>query len=790
MGQVTARTVRVSAAAFLVASVATATTSAQEASFQGLGALPNDVGFFDSKAHGISDDGAFIVGESYDEGWVGFIWHEDTGMTLLPDIPGASIHARAFACADGGSIVVGYGNRDGGNINDAIRWVSGAPVSLGLPLGPNPNDDGEANAVSPDGLVIVGQYGVGGGLDLPYRWVNGTVTCLGSLRTDGLVHGVAEGLTPDGLIIVGSARNDDGFNQAFRWEDGVMSALPSGGSPSVAHDVSDDGSIVVGWATTGIARWTNGAYENLGYSGRGRAVSGNGAVMVGNLWTGTQAAMIWDASNGVRDLQEVLETEHGLVLTGWTLFDAWDISADGTVIVGYGFNPDGNYEAWRAVVPRVIDTDTDGDGLLDDWEVNGIPYLDGGGVQQRYLLDLNDDQVSDADPMHKDLFVEVDSMFATVVNPAAMTLVKQAFAASPVTNPDGMTGVTLHIEIDDGALPFQQVWPVTGWFPTGFDAMKVNYFGTALERVNPNAVPLLEAKQKAFRYSIYCFKTTSGVLGTARGYHANDFVVAYGQLNDLTIPAADSLVEASTFMHELGHCLNLRHGGGDHTNRKPNYLSVMNYTHSKPYRWLGASFRLDYSRGTLLPLDESNLDETLGFTDTSGYNTGRKAAYHAVDCDIMAPCANLVVETTPYRSRIINAGGIDLNGDGSIEVGVCADLNYQGSTATNDNAPSPCQVQHDYNDWANLVYALAPVVPLARQGGETLEELSGDLIQEINDSLPAICTGDLDESGGVGIEDFLGVLSGWGTMNGDVTFDGNTGIDDFLLVLGNWGACP
>ena len=30
-------------------------------------------------------------------------------------------------------------------------------------------------------------------------------------------------------------------------------------------------------------------------------------------------------------------------------------------------------------------------------------------------------------------------------------------------------------------------------------------------------------------------------------------------------------------MHELGHNLGLRHGGGDNTNRKPNFLSVMNY---------------------------------------------------------------------------------------------------------------------------------------------------------------------------------------------------------------------
>lgn len=31
-------------------------------------------------------------------------------------------------------------------------------------------------------------------------------------------------------------------------------------------------------------------------------------------------------------------------------------------------------------------------------------------------------------------------------------------------------------------------------------------------------------------------------------------------------------------MHELGHTLNLKHGGIDHINCKPNYLSIMSYT--------------------------------------------------------------------------------------------------------------------------------------------------------------------------------------------------------------------
>jgi len=54
---------------------------------------------------------------------------------------------------------------------------------------------------------------------------------------------------------------------------------------------------------------------------------------------GGSRAIIWDEANGVRDLRELLEADLGLDLTGWTLEESRDVSADGTVIVGIGTNP-------------------------------------------------------------------------------------------------------------------------------------------------------------------------------------------------------------------------------------------------------------------------------------------------------------------------------------------------------------------------------------------------------------------------------------------------------------------
>jgi len=76
-------------------------------------------------------------------------------------------------------------------------------------------------------------------------------------------------------------------------------------------------------------------------------------------------------------------------------------------------------------------------------------------------------------------------------------------------------------------------------------------------------------------------------------------------------------------MHELGHTLGLRHGGGDAVPFKPNYLSVMNYSFqfSGVLSANGTQRMIDYSRAKLDTLDEFNLDENVGITDPDGHLT-------------------------------------------------------------------------------------------------------------------------------------------------------------------------
>ncbi|MCL4554607.1 MAG: hypothetical protein M1565_05685, partial [Actinobacteria bacterium] len=71
--------------------------------------------------------------------------------------------------------------------------------------------------------------------------------------------------------------------------------------------------------------------------------------------------------------------------------------------------------------------------------------------------------------------------------------------------------------------------------------------------------------------------------------------------------------QSGTLMHELGHNLDLKHGGGDHTGYKPNFLSIMNYFFQMT--GIPPSNSLDSSDSVLASVDENSLDEFLGIQD-------------------------------------------------------------------------------------------------------------------------------------------------------------------------------
>jgi len=328
-----------------------------QASFQGIGDLPG--GFFQSNGTGgVSADGMVVVGSSRStNGTEAFRW-ENGVMTPLGDLPGGQFVSSSNDASVDGSVVVGTGNSADGI--QAFRWTAGGGM-VGLGDLPGSSFRSLANGVSADGSVVVGESNSPNGTEA-FRWENGVMTGLGNLPGGG-TNSIAYDVSADGSIVVGSSESTNGW-EAFRWENNVMTGLgdlPGGVFFSSAFGVSADGSIVVGQGSSDNGaeafRWENDVMTPLGdlpggiFSSIAYDVSADGSVIVG--WSdganGTEA-FIWTESAGMRSVKQVLESDYGLDLTGWTLIQARGISDDGTVIAGNGTNPNGDTEAWRAVL--------------------------------------------------------------------------------------------------------------------------------------------------------------------------------------------------------------------------------------------------------------------------------------------------------------------------------------------------------------------------------------------------------------------------------------------------------
>ena len=190
----------------------------------------------------------------------------------------------------------------------------------------------------------------------------------GGMLAFGTPLALPRDVSASGEVIVGDGVNGSNL-EAFRYDPVgglVLLGHLMGHSRSDANAVSADGSTVVGQSSVGSTpweafRWTEaGGIEGLGNLNSGAfggsealGVSGDGSLVVGTGPSDTgSTAFIWDEEHGMRAIAQLLVDELGLDLTGWKLTRATDISADGSVIVGWGANPNGESESWIAVIPE------------------------------------------------------------------------------------------------------------------------------------------------------------------------------------------------------------------------------------------------------------------------------------------------------------------------------------------------------------------------------------------------------------------------------------------------------
>ncbi|MHC4976443.1 MAG: hypothetical protein ACYTF7_07535 [Planctomycetota bacterium] len=421
--------------------------------------------------------------------------------------------------------------------------------------------------------------------------------------------------------------------------------------------------------------------------------------------------------------------------------------------------------------------DRDQDGLLDAWEEDEGIDIDGDNVVDIPLMG--------ADPDHKDLFIEWDDVSGYGPPSGSLNDVIAAFAdapASSVDNPDGLKGINIHF-VDGGDTDGDTSTWDDDW--TRFNTFKDSFFGLPAERALPNWSDYKDARLKSHRYVAFANKNTnSGKSGIAE-LPGDDCIVYVGAFN-LSQPAATLRRKiASTTMHELGHTLNLRHGGGTNTNYKPNYISIMNYAFQLGPKWMVdlGGWKMDYSRDVLNSLNEASLNEANGLGASGSHYTGRITYWN--NSPVTDPAG--IIQTA---QALVLDSSIDWNANNSPDAGVRADVNHLNSNWSD----SPDQILEGHDDWSNLWYRLSGAASFGAGASGAGSEVSPEIdvleILAVGDAA-APCDSDFNIDGNTNGADLGLLLAAWGTSTPlyDLNDDGNVDGADLGLLLSGWGAC-
>ncbi len=273
----------------------------------------------------------------------------------MGDLPGGGKISIAKDVSNNGSVIVGEGiGVNTANGPEAFIWTAEGEMQRLTQILPPTTINSAAKAVSSDGQVIVGL------IDHPmreaFRWTAAEGLVLMGDFPGGPLSSEATDLSANGTVIVGHGRPSEEVVEAFHWtaETGMVGLghLPS---PieipySAASSVSADGSVIVGFSTSGTSfeafRWTAASgMKGLGFlseeipTSHAFAITADGSMIGGTAGTVlAEVAVIWTEAEGMRTLWDVL-----LSLGVDPAADGWEtfryvarFSADGRYVVGTG----------------------------------------------------------------------------------------------------------------------------------------------------------------------------------------------------------------------------------------------------------------------------------------------------------------------------------------------------------------------------------------------------------------------------------------------------------------------
>jgi beta-lactam-binding protein with PASTA domain len=723
--------------------------------------------------YGYGADYQFYSGNAY-------IWNPDTPngatgtlvrLALLPGVPCTNpntglpiprndgvfdINAKGVAVGSSSAYLTDCANIP---VIHGVSWASGALTDLGVPPGDtSPAVQSEGKSINDLGQIV-------GDFSLSTAWFyNGTYSILGSLNTSL----VAIGKINNAGTIVGSAGNlgfiHNGTGPLVTSD--LIGTL--GGTSSGAFSINQTGMVVgnsyLGSTPVGSHAFLidpfalpldSGVMQDLGVASSDPSAYSSATAINNNAnhlavtivgysivdpnayWLSPEHAVMWQNIHNIIDLNTLLDanmqppynTLSPCTNTSgcWELMTANGVNDLGQIVGEALFVPngqsDGVLHGYMLSAPCAnAGGDSDGDGLCDDWETNGYPLPDGTKIDLAAM---------GANPNHKDIFVQVDYLFAGdhshVLKPEANSDLVYAFANAPVWNPDGTKGINIHIDCGPSCI----MNPVTGatWgtsgstqsYSTGFPEAAYIPFGSAnpdgtwnnaqlLQFINPvDPSGAFATEFSLHRYHVFHYALMTHTIGgfpaplIADGYSGvtpGSWLITGLALANSDPPVGSATLQAVVLMHELGHNLGLQHGGLDTVNYKPNYLSIMNYSFSQYGLYFGGSNGLiDYSEFPSIPsLNKQSLNEAVGLNGgpaIAGYGT----RYY---------CPGSVQGIDTGLQTVPNANSpIDWNCDGNpTESGVSANINADPSSCSiiGPAATSLCYTLYSSSDWNHLIF--------------------------------------------------------------------------------------
>lgn len=362
---------------FGVAALALLMVTSASAANRGIDFIP--MGFYDfgdpnvlpySAAWDMTADGSYITGVPSPFGGC-MSWTKDGGWELI------SLDNASLCFIDDAGVEMSSEIIDPNGYETTARWDGTQWVEIDTDAYPNAPCDylrlGNHGGISGDGSTVGGLYWDGCSYARGFSDTNGTFEVLpGVLDDDSRVNG----LDYDGNVAVGWNRISWGGWQATRWIDGVAEFWPTRGN---TDEFIGEGRAVVPNGTHAIGDPHPDPIDN-GFSGQAWIMNSNGFQGTGGfLWgwffdtglnldltdDGTMAvgrwgfgpfsnATIWTEATGIIDMNQFLiDQGRTEIFEGWLLNQVNSVSADGTIIAGFGANPDGWTEGFVIDMSKV-----------------------------------------------------------------------------------------------------------------------------------------------------------------------------------------------------------------------------------------------------------------------------------------------------------------------------------------------------------------------------------------------------------------------------------------------------